>query len=394
MEAMSRIISGSGMMSGSTIQKAEALDALESILPFDRRDFLAEILTTDDIETLRHLAKEGLGENTLRALVSDLGYLEAWCTAATGEPLPWPAPEALLLKFVAHHLWDPVRRESDPEHGMPQHVSDELRALGLLRSDGPHAPSTVQRRLSSWSTLTRWRGLTGRFDSPALKSALRLAIRASARSRQRKSERAVTSDILAQLLATCASDRIADVRDCALLLTAFASGGRRRSEVAALRCEQIIPQESVPRDPEDPESPLLPCVRLRLGRTKTTQADDDNYVLMIGQPVNALRQWLERAQITEGWVFRRIDRWGNVERRALTPQSVNLILKRRAALAGLDPALFSAHGLRSGYLTETARRGIPLTEAMQQSQHRSVSQAARYYNDAERELGQAARLIV
>lgn len=25
---------------------------------------------------------------------------------ATGSPLLWPAPESLLLKFVAHHLWD------------------------------------------------------------------------------------------------------------------------------------------------------------------------------------------------------------------------------------------------------------------------------------------------
>ncbi|MBE1205900.1 integrase, partial [Aminobacter carboxidus] len=47
-----------------------------------------------------------------------------------------------------------------------------------------------------------------------------------------------------------------------------------------------------------------------------------------------------------------------------------------------------------GYLTEAARRGIPLLDAMQQSQHRSVSQASHYYNDAERKLGRAARLIV
>jgi len=376
------------------LRRAEALDALEDVLPFDRRDFLAEILTDEDVETLRHLAKEGLGENSMRALVSDLGYLEAWCMAATGEPLPWPAPEALLMKFVAHHLWDPVRRESDPDHGMPQHVSDELRRLGLLRSTAPHAPSTVRRRLSSWSTLTRWRGLTGKFNAPGLQSAIRLAVRASTRPRKRKSDRAVTSDVLQTLLETCASERLADIRDRALLLTAFASGGRRRSEVAGLRCEQLITQESVPADPEDPESPLLPCMKIRLGRTKTTQTDTDAYVLMIGQPVDALMKWLTRAQITEGAVFRGVDRWGNLEKRALTPQAVNLILKKRAEQAGLDPTSFSAHGLRSGYLTETARRGIPLPEAMQQSQHRSVSQAARYYNEAERELGKAARIIV
>jgi hypothetical protein len=33
--------------------------------------------------------------------------------------------------------------------------------------------------------------------------------------------------------------------------------------------------------------------------------------------------------------------------------------------------------LRSGFLTEAARRGVPLPEAMRQSQHRSVQPAAR-----------------
>jgi integrase len=55
---------------------------------------------------------------------------------------------------------------------------------------------------------------------------------------------------------------------------------------------------------------------------------------------------------------------------------------------------FSAHGLRSGYLTEAANRGVPLQEAMQQSLHKSVTQAASYYNNAERKNGRAARLLV
>lgn len=380
--------------SDETLRRAEALDALDAVLPFSRRDFLAGILTDDDVETLRHLAKEGMGENSLRALASDLGYLEAWCQAATGNPLPWPAPVPLLVKFVAHHLWDPARRETDPSHGMPVDVVEALKDAGLLRIDGPHAPNTVRRRLSSWSTLTQWRGLDGKFNAPGLRSALKLAVRASARPRRRKSGKAVTADVLAAVLKACAGERLADVRDRAILLAAFASGGRRRSEVASLRVEQLVEQDPVPADPKDPEGPRLPCVGLLLGRTKTTDNDADASVLLIGRPVAALNEWLERAGITEGAVFRGIDRWGNLERRALTPQAVNLILKRRIAQAGLDPAAFSAHGLRSGYLTETARRGIPLPEAMQQSQHRSIQQASRYYNDAERQLGRAARLIV
>ncbi len=96
-------------------------DVLDAILPFDRRDHLAALLTDDDVATL-NLAQEGMGENTLRALASDLGYLEAWCQLATGSPLPWPASESLLLKFVAHHLWDPVKRAEDPAHGLPADV--------------------------------------------------------------------------------------------------------------------------------------------------------------------------------------------------------------------------------------------------------------------------------
>jgi hypothetical protein len=38
-------------------------------------------------ETLKHLAREGMGENSLRALASDLAYLETWADAVIGQPL-------------------------------------------------------------------------------------------------------------------------------------------------------------------------------------------------------------------------------------------------------------------------------------------------------------------
>jgi integrase len=382
------------LVSDPETRRALQLDSLSAILPMERRDRLAELLTDDDVETLKHLAREGMGENSLRALASDLAYLEAWAMVATGAALPWPASESLALKFVAHHLWDPARRETDPQHGMPADVAEWMRAECLLRSDGPHAPSTVKRRLASWGTLHRWKGQEGPFASPSVRSALRLAVRASARPRRRKSKRAVTRDILDRLTATCSSDRLADTRDLAILLLAFASGGRRRSEVARLRVEQLTDGPSVPLHPRDPKSPALPCLAIQLGRTKTDDADDEGRVLLVGRPVEALREWLERADIKKGPVFRAIDRWEAIEERALTPQSINLIVKRRCAMAGLEAREFSAHGLRSGYLTEAALRGVTLPEAMQQSQHRSVQQAASYYNEAERSQGRAARLGV
>ncbi len=344
---------------------------------------------TQDIETLRHLVNQGMGENTLRALTSDLAYLQAWSFAATCGALPWPAPEALLLKFVAHHLWDPEKRLADPQHGMPIEVEDQLRVQGFLRAAGPHAPDTVRRRLVTWSTLTKWRGLEGVFASPRVKSAIRLAVRATPRPRKRKSAKAVTGDILGRLLKTCESGSLRDLRDRAILMVAFASGGRRRSEVAALRKEQLSDEEPITIEGDS----HLPSLSIHLGRTKTSGADHEEIVYLTGRPVEALKHWLKVARIESGSVFRGIDRWGNVSPRGIDPTAVNDIVKQRARQAGLDPAEFSAHGLRSGYLTEAANRGIPLLEAMEQSRHRSVQQASEYYNSAIRKSGRAARLL-
>ncbi|MFK3665840.1 site-specific integrase [Ochrobactrum teleogrylli] len=372
-----------------TLLRAEALDTIAAVLPMNRRDMLAGILTDEDVETLRHLVHEGMGENTLRALTSDLAYLEAWSMAATGNPLPFPAPEALLLKFIAHHLWRPQQREIEPDHGMPVGVEEELRRQGFLRVSGPHAPATVRRRLANWSTLTRWRGLEGSFSSPAVKSAIRLAVRALNRPRSRKSANAITGDILGKLLATCSGEDLTAIRDRAILMVAFASGGRRRSEVAGLRVEQLIKQAPV----TDEDGPPLPSLGIHLGRTKTSGADHDEIVYLTGRPVEALTRWLEAARIDKGSVFRKVDRWGNVSTRALEPSAVNRIVKQRVQMAGLEPKEFSAHGLRSGYLTEAANRGIPLPEAMEQSRHRSVQQASDYYNNAKRRSGRASRLL-
>jgi integrase len=369
--------------------RLDTLDTIAAVLPMERRDELAELLTDQDVETLRHLVNEGMGANTLRALASDLAYLQAWSLAATGRSLPWPAPEALLLKFVAHHLWDVEKRLTDPEHGMPADIEEKLRIQGFLRTFGPHAPDTVRRRLATWSTLTKWRGLKGSFGSPALRSAIRLAIRATPRPRKRKSAKAVTGDILAKLLETCATGSLRDVRDRAILMVAFASGGRRRSEIAALRTEQLQPEEPIEVD----SGPPLPSLSIHLGRTKTSGAENDEVVYLTGRPVETLNAWLKAAKIDKGSIFRAIDRWGNVSRRSLDPKAINDIVKHRADLAGLDPAEFSAHGLRSGYLTEAANRGIPLPEAMEQSRHRSVQQASQYYNSAQRRSSRAARLM-
>ena len=172
--------------------RAARHDALAAILPAEARARMALILTEDDFATLRHLAEKGTGANTLRAIASDLNYLETWSHAALGHALPWPATEALALKFIAHHLYDEDQHERDPTHGMPKDVRALLLQDGCLKKDGPHAPATVRRRVALWSTVHRWKGLEAPFGLPSVRHAMRLAVRANPRPRGRKSAKAVT----------------------------------------------------------------------------------------------------------------------------------------------------------------------------------------------------------
>ncbi len=70
--------------------RAEDLDSIAAVLPIERRDELAELLTDQDVETLRHLVNKGTGDNTLRALTSDLPI----CRPGRFPPpaLPCPGP--------------------------------------------------------------------------------------------------------------------------------------------------------------------------------------------------------------------------------------------------------------------------------------------------------------
>lgn len=110
--------------------------------------------------------------------------------------------------------------------------------------------------------LAQARGLVRVPCPPLGPSARRPRLRAS---RRRKSGGAVSRDILERLAATCGADRLVDVRGRAI---------RRRSEIARLRLEQLRDEPPVSSDPADPASTPRPCLSIRLGRTKTTEADE------------------------------------------------------------------------------------------------------------------------
>jgi hypothetical protein len=69
-----------------------------------------------------------------------------------------------------------------------------------------------------------------------------------------------------------------------------------------------------------------------------------------------MKEWLAAANITEGALFCRVSKGGNLLPGRLTSQSVAVIVKAYAARLTLDPDVFSGHSLRSGFLTSAVAR--------------------------------------
>jgi hypothetical protein len=102
---------------------------------------------------------------------------------------------------------------------------------------------------------------------------------------------------------------------------------------------------------------------------------------MIACSVAALR--IEAAAISEGPVFRPVAEGGRTQAARLTDRSVAEIVKGHARRAGLDPKLFAAHSVRSGFLTSAAARGASIFKMADQSRHKSMDTLRGYVRDAE-----------
>jgi integrase len=216
------------------------------------------------------------------------------------------------------------------------------------------------------------RNLTSPFSSPMVQQARQKARRANARPRVPKSPKPVTRDILEALLATC-DDSHRGIRDRAMLMLAFASGGRRRSEVTALNVEDIGRDDFKAKG----------LVWIRLLETKTTKKDQAPRLPMKGRAARALVHWLEVTKITSGPLFRPISLSDRPLPRRLASDALRTILRHRLILAGLPVDFATPHGLRAGFLTQAALDGAPLAAAMKLSLHRSAVQAQKYYADVE-----------
>ena len=330
--------------------------------------------------TIRHVGNTTTPLNTLLAIRKDVQYIDAWCWAAFGTALPFPTPSDYLRAFIAHHLFDVEERRRNPAHGMPAAVEQTLIERGIKRNPGPSARATVVRRLSTIDRIHNRRGHPSPGAEPTVRAALK-ETRLIGRTRKQRhhSQRAMTASVLDLVLQQIDPSTLQGMRDRAMILAAWASGGRRRSEIASLQFEDLE-RVQVP----SPEGEAAQDAYLwHLYDSKTGKGDHFTVPLRDPEAVDALKTWITAAPIVEGPVFRRLNRNGKPLVHGLTAASINVIIKRYAEMAGVPAGELTSHGIRSGFLTQAAVDDVAMHEAMAMSTHVDIRSVQGYWRPGE-----------
>lgn len=338
-----------------------------------------EQLATSAATAVREILAEAASANTTRSYTSALRYWAAWFEGRYGHPLALPVPEAAVVQFIVDHV--ARRGKKGMVWELPKTLDQALVAAHIKRHSGPFKLGTVVHRVAVLSQVHQLKKLPNPCDAPAVRHLLARARRAAVKRGERPHKKtAITKAELTAMVATC-DGSLQGLRDRALLYFAFASGGRRRSEVAAATVADLR---------KLPEGGYV----FRLEHSKTQQAGvtarstPDKPVL--GVAGEALRDWLTAADLHEGPLFRRL--WKTRVGSGLSPAAVGAIVQRRAAMAGLE-GNFGGHSLRSGFVTEGARQGVALPALMAMTEHRSMASVSDYYQAGSAANNPAAKLL-
>ena len=268
--------------------------------------------------------------STERARRADLVVFRAWCAARGAADLP--AEPGALAAFV-----------------------DDMAAA--------RAPATVRRYVASVAAAHRTAGLA----CPARSVAVGLALRRMDRHRGRrqKQARGLTWALRERLLGA-AGDRLIDARNRALVAVAY-DAMLRRSELVGARVADFV------RDPRGGATLLVP-------RSKTDPAGRSATVYIASDTASLLAEWLHRAAVDDGRLFRSLRKDGAVGQR-LHPSQVPRIFKAMARRAGLPEAVvegLSGHSARVGAAQDMVAAGIELPAILQAGRWKSAAMVSRY----------------
>jgi len=245
---------------------------------------------------------------TLRLYARDWTAFETWCAAVRRAPLP--ADPAAVAAFLAE-------------------AAPRLSAGALAR------------RASAIAAQHRARG----FAAPTADRAVKAVLRTARRTAAPRHAPPPTPAQLVRLAAACGGD-LSGMRDRALLLLMAASGSgpaalvgldaehiRLTATAAELTLDGTAERASRSEAEGSVDASALversEAGERRKGRDqvfrRTIACDADRSRC----PVQALRDWLQISDTQFGPVFRKIDRWGNIEHRRFTAAAVRQIIRRR-----------------------------------------------------------------
>lgn len=324
------------------------------------------------------LMREGESQNTLISYRSALRYWAAWYGIRYGIQIQLPVPTPCVLQFIVDHA------ERTTEKGLvselPPSIDQALVEAGYKGKLGAMAHTTLVHRIAVLSKAHQLREFKNPCHDPKVRELLSRTRKAYAkRGALPHKKDALTKDPLQAVLATC-DDSLRGKRDRALLLFAWASGGRRRSEVAGADMQFLkrIPEGFI----------------YTLSHSKTNQSGVDqphNSKPVLDVAAEALQAWLDASGIVEGRIFRRVLKGGKLGD-PLAPAAVRDIVMARCTAAGVEGD-FSAHSLRSGFVTEAGRQNVAMTETMAMTGHHSVATVLGYFRAETGVLSGAARLL-
>jgi len=295
----------------------------------DASVFLAELARAVD----RDLSTPDHAPATERAYAHDWDDFAAFCGRHGLEPLP-AAPQTLALYLKALE----TRRSRSP--------------AGIRAATVGLSLPTLRRRLAAIASRHAMAGLETPTDHPLVRKLLRRYSRIRGTAAKKK-EPLLVERLPALLMAM--PDDLAAARDRALLLLGYA-GAFRRSELVALDVEQLRFSKQglyvwIAAAKNDPRKKGR---ELYVPRLPTTNGLPGTGLCAVG----ALERWLETVGAS-GPVFRTFDLRGRLTETRLDPGDVARILRRRAADAGVAGD-FAGHSLRRGFITNAAKKKVPI----------------------------------
>jgi len=288
-------------------------------------------------------ASEGaFAQNTERARKADWLVFENWCDANNVVSLP--ASVDVLVDFIDDQ--------------------SELKKV-----------ATVKRYLTTIATAHKVAGL----KNPVRHEFVRLAVRRMARKNGMRQDQVKGLNwpqihLALQVL----DDSPRGLLDKALVCVSYDTLCRR-SETIAIQVDNL----SFHKDGSG---------TVHILKSKTDQLGVGTVKYLSPTTVEHLHNWLNYAKISEGPVFRGINRWHQVLSGGLSGTGVSRSFKRIALATGLDISKISGHSTRVGAAQDLVAAGIDMPAIMQAGSWTTPERIARYSEQLQAKRGGMAQL--